>query len=154
MLPESEKHLAELQAAGDADEGRILQLAGQWELHRRPLVEAIRELKAARAARRKRAAELEERASGLSEEMLNMARQVREQQSERDRLRDEYQSMPKADHTRSGYTEQLIDIMQRIQQQEKDIARKVGEVQGVQAEISRVQRVLERTSSRANDQMY
>lgn len=154
MLPESEKHLAELHAAGDADEERLLQLAAQWEVHRRPLVEAVRELKAARAARKKRAAELEDKATGLSEEMLDMAREVREKKAQRDRLKEEFQAMPKADHTRSGYTEQLIDIMQRIQQQEKEIARKVGEVQSVKGEISRVQVVLERTSSRANDQMY
>lgn len=45
MLPEADKHIAELQKLIDSSAQRLVTLSQQWEEHRAPLIVRYRELK-------------------------------------------------------------------------------------------------------------
>ena len=52
MLPEAAKHIAQLQQICGTSAGKLLSLAAEWEQHRRPIIEAIRQHKESRSLRK------------------------------------------------------------------------------------------------------
>lgn len=52
MLPEAAKHIAKLQQICGVSAGKLLSLAAEWEQHRRPIIEAIRQHKESKSLRK------------------------------------------------------------------------------------------------------
>jgi hypothetical protein len=113
MLPSAAENISKLQTICGASSKRMLQLAQEWEVHRRPLVEKLRVIKKAKSQRKLRCKAMIDEIKKMREDMVNMVQELKDKQEKVEILLDEKTKLPK-NINRLIYTHRIMDIISSI----------------------------------------
>jgi len=117
LLKDKDASMRELKQLSAQSAKRLMELAGEWESHRVPLVEEIRTTKDSVA---KRKADMKYKLDRIREmrlEMKRLAHEIREKDELVKQLMEELAKLPKQVQ-RTGYTQRIMDIMKNIEKQQ------------------------------------
>jgi hypothetical protein len=113
MLPSAAENIGKLQMICGASSKRMLQLAQEWEVHRRPLVDRLRLIKKAKSQRKLRCKAMVDEVKKMREDMVNMVQELKDKQEKVEMLLDEKTKLPK-NINRLIYTHRIMDIISSI----------------------------------------
>jgi hypothetical protein len=163
MLPNAAEHLPRLAAELDAASARLVALGAEWEQYRGPIMAAVLAEEARGTAQQERAeklqadmADMRAQASGLASEVAAKEEQERRLTTEVGKLQAAMAAAgngPDAIITRPVYTRRILDIVRQIRKQKSEIARIVGDVRTVQADLAAVSDRVRKTASAATEAM-
>ena len=141
-----------LQKAVAQSAAALMQLAEEWEGHRAPLLEQIRQGQRSRQLRREGAIAKMAKVKSLRVEMRGM---VGELQS-----RDETTVRLKADLTkakgapRGSYTDRIMDVVRNLRKQKEGIATILADIRESQKDVNRLSETLQRSFSAADEVIF
>eukprot|EP01038_Epipyxis_sp_PR26KG_P006336 gene6336-8723_t len=153
MLPEASDNIVQLQNICSAGSARLMQLAQEWEKHRRPLLEKYREIRANKNKRRARCRELVDDMKKLREEMIGMIQDLKDKQDRSVILQEEMSKLPK-NINRALYTHRIMDITSQIVKQNKDIDKITADIREVQKTINSNTSILQRADAIAEELIF
>nr|XP_032828174.1 coiled-coil domain-containing protein 22 isoform X2 [Petromyzon marinus] len=153
LLPDAHNNAAKLQAVVEGSAKRVLALTAQWESHRSPLVQQLRELKelglSCQEASSRRVAQIRE----MRVKMKSTAEEVRSKEDLHRQLAADYESMPK-DVARAAYTQRILEIVANIKRQKEEIGKVLADTREVQKDINGLAGKLERTFSVTDELLF
>ncbi|XP_019341454.1 coiled-coil domain-containing protein 22 isoform X3 [Alligator mississippiensis] len=144
LLPDADSNLAKLQLVVESSAQRILALAGQWELHRRPLLDECRRLKGLRDTRQLESSRRLQDIKALHEWHRSAATEAQHKEELYQQLVLELEGLPRA-VSRAAYTHRILEIVSNIRKQKEEIKRVLSDTRGLQKEINGLTGKLERT---------
>jgi chromosome segregation ATPase len=153
MLPSAAENIGKLQAICGGSAKRLMQLAQEWETHRRPLVEKLRQLKANKMQRRNKCMQMVEEMKRCREEMAGMIQDLKDKQLRAQTLSEELSKLPK-NINRTVYTHRIMDIITSIGKQNKDIDKIPGDIRDIQKTINNSTLTLQRADAVAEELIY
>jgi len=153
MLPNATANIKKLQEICGASAARLLQLAQEWEKHRRPLVDEIRSIQNSNADRRQRCKDMMEEMKGCKADMVTMIQDLKDKQERARLLAEELEKLPK-NLNRNLYTARIMDIISSITKQNKDIAKITQDIRDIQKTINMTSQTLSRSDTAAEDLIY
>lgn len=153
MLPQAPEHIAKLQGICQASAAKLVALGEEWEKHRAPLVASLRAKRETGAARRARAKAMVEEMKRYRAEMQAMANEVRGKEEQAKAMADELSALPK-NVNRTLYTYRIMDIINSIAKQKKEIEKIILEVQRVQKDINSTGERLSRAEALADEKIF
>ena len=153
MLPSATENISKLQGICGGSAKRLLQLAQEWETHRRPLLEKLRDIKDSKTQRRNKCRQMVEEMKKCREEMTGMIQDLKDKQVRAQSLADEMSKLPK-NINRALYTHRIMDIIASIGKQNKDIAKITGDIRDIQKTINNSTLTLQRADAVAEELIY
>lgn len=153
MLPQAAENIGKLQQICAASAERLLKFGHEWENHRVPLVNEVRQAKEAMSLRKSRCRQMVADMKRCRGEMQEMAVTVREKEQRAMVLAEEYERMPK-NVNRTLYTYRIMDIISSIAKQKSEIKKVVGDIRNVQRDINTIGETLRRTEAIAEERVY
>jgi hypothetical protein len=153
MLPNAAANIAKLQEICGASGARLLQLAQEWEKHRKPLVDQVREITNAGSDRRDKCRKMMEEMRVCKEEMAGMIHSLKEKQDRARLLAEELEQLPK-NINRALYTQRIMDIIASISKQNIEIERITGDIRNIQKSINHTSQTLARSDHATEELIY
>jgi hypothetical protein len=153
LLPNAEANIEKLKTICDESGSRLLELASEWEKHRVPLIEAIRDIKQGMGRRKGECKWKVGEIKRMRDEMRSMAVSIREAEERHKLLLVELEKMPK-NINRAVYTYRILDIIKQIGKQKVEIARIIDDIRQVQKETNAVAQTLQRQENVTDDHVY
>lgn len=153
MLPSAADNIAALQNICAASAKKLMQLAQEWETHRRPLIERLREVNSRKARRRAQCRQMVEDMKRCRSEMVTMMQDLKEKQEKAQVLNEELGKMPK-NLNRTLYTYRIMDIIASIGKQNLDINKITADIRDVQKTINSTTSTLQRADAITEEKIY
>ena len=153
MLPNATANIAKLQGICGASSAKLLQLAQEWEKHRRPLLDQIRTVQNTSGDRRVRCKEMMEEMKSCRAEMGDMIADLKEKQQRAQQLADEMSKLPK-NINRTVYTHRIMDIIDRINKQSSTIEKITSDIRNIQKTINSTEATLSRSDAVAEEAIF
>ena len=153
LLPNAEANIEKLKGICDTSSERLLELAGEWEKHRKPLVEAIRDIKQGMGRRKGECKWKVGEIKRMRNEMRSMAQSIREAEERHKLLLVELEKMPK-NINRAVYTYRILDIIKQVRKQKIEISRIIDDIRQVNKETNTVAATLKRQEQVTDDHVY
>ena len=153
LLPNAEANIEKLKAICDSSSKRLLELAGEWEKHRVPLIEAIRDIKQGMGRRKGECKWKVGEIKRMRDEMRTMAQSIREAEERHKLLLVELEKMPK-NINRAVYTYRILDIIKQVRKQKVEISRIINDIRQVNKETNSVAETLKRQEQVTDDHVY
>jgi len=153
LLPNAEANIEKLKSICDESGSRLLELATEWEKHRVPLIEAIRDIKQGMGRRKGECKWKVGEIKRMRDEMRSMAVSIREAEERHKLLLVELEKMPK-NINRAVYTYRILDIIKQIGKQKIEIGRIIDDIRQVQKETNAVAQTLQRQENVTDDHVY
>lgn len=127
MLNRASENIQKLQAICAQSARKLMELAQEWETHRRPLIDAIRAKQDAKNRRKERCKAMVEEMKKYRSEMQGMLADLREKEDRQALLEEELNKLPK-NINRTLYTYRIMDIISSINKQQAEISRIVADI--------------------------
>eukprot|EP00604_Paraphysomonas_vestita_P002510 CAMPEP_0174818332 /NCGR_PEP_ID=MMETSP1107-20130205/990_1 /TAXON_ID=36770 /ORGANISM="Paraphysomonas vestita, Strain GFlagA" /LENGTH=616 /DNA_ID=CAMNT_0016030025 /DNA_START=209 /DNA_END=2055 /DNA_ORIENTATION=+ len=153
MLPSAADNIGKLQAICANSAKRLMQLAQEWETHRRPLIDKLRDIKSSKTKRRALCKKMIEDMKKCREEMVAMMQELKDKQEKSQVLLEEVSKLPR-NINRTMYTYRIMDIIASIAKQNKDINKITADIRDVQKTINMNMNILSRADAVAEDKIY
>lgn len=153
MLPMATENIGKLQVICGNGATRLMQLALEWETHRRPLVDKIRMIKSSRTKRRTKCKQMVEEMKKVREEMTSMVQDLKDKQDKFQLLEDEMKKLPK-NINRALYTHRILDIIASIAKQNKEISHITSDIRDIQKSINASTSALQRADAVTEERIY
>jgi methyl-accepting chemotaxis protein len=153
MAPAALENICRLQEVCGTLSGRLLQLAQEWEAHRRPLVDLLKAKKRDKTLRRVRCRQMADETKRLREEMGAMAADLKDKQERTQILAQEVEDLPK-NLTRAVYTSRILDIITSLSKQNVEIEKITTDIHDIQKSINTTTSALQRADAVAEDLIY
>lgn len=153
MLPSAADNIATLQNICAGSAKKLMQLAQEWETHRRPLIEKLREVNSRKARRRAQCRQMVEDMKRCRSEMVTMMQDLKDKQEKAQVLNEELSKMPK-NLNRTLYTYRIMDIIASIGKQNVEINKITTDIRDVQKTINSTTSTLQRADAIAEDKIY
>jgi hypothetical protein len=153
MLPNAQEHILKLQSVCDKRSSRLIELSQEWEQHKNPILDRIRQYQQAKTLRRNKCRILVEEIRKFREEMLGMAQSMKEKQDKIDMLIEEKEKLP-SNINRALYTHRIMDIITSINKQKKEIEKITSNIHEIQKSINSTTSSLQRADALAEEMIY
>jgi hypothetical protein len=153
MLPNAAANIAKLQEICGASGARLLQLAQEWERHRKPLVDQVREITNAGSDRRDKCRKMMDEMRVCKEEMAGMIHSLKDKQDRARLLAEELEQLPK-NINRALYTQRIMDIIASISKQNVEIERITADIRNIQKSINHTSQTLARSDHATEELIY
>lgn len=153
MLPQASENIKKLQNICSDSSTRILNLSAEWEQTRQPLLAKLRTVKSKKGERRERCREMVEEMRKGREEMVTMIQELKEKQERAQHLADELSKLPK-NINRALYTHRIMDIINSIGKQNKDIDKITNDIRDIQKTINSATMTLHRSDMIAEEMIF
>lgn len=153
MLPSAADNISKLQSICSASSARLMQLAQEWESHRRPLVEQLRDKKGSKARRRARCRGMVDEMKKYREEMASMIQDLKDKQDRSQVLAEEMTKLPK-NINRAIYTHRIMDITASIVKQQGSIDKITQDIRDIQKTINLNTNTLTRSDAVAEELIF
>nr|XP_028567262.1 coiled-coil domain-containing protein 22 [Podarcis muralis] len=144
LLPDAENNMAKLQVVVESSAQRVIQLAAQWEKHRVPLIQELRELKALHDSKELESSQRLSEIRELHERIRSSAEEAKRKDDLYKQLLMELESLPK-DVSRSAYTQRILEIVGNIRKQKEEITKILSDTKELQKEINGLTGKVDRT---------
>eukprot|EP01112_Ceratiomyxa_fruticulosa_P008695 TRINITY_DN2252_c0_g1_i1.p1 TRINITY_DN2252_c0_g1~~TRINITY_DN2252_c0_g1_i1.p1 ORF type:complete len:627 (-),score=155.13 TRINITY_DN2252_c0_g1_i1:559-2439(-) len=143
LLPEADKNIAELQSISATSSLRLIELAQEWEKHRVPLLEQIRQLKDDQMSRQDETKVKLEQIKEMRARMKHLVEDIHQKEEHYQQLLEAYAALPK-DLTRAVYTRRILEIVKNVKKQKVDIDKILLDTRNLKKEINTVSETLGR----------
>ena len=153
MLPNAQANITTLQDICGSSGARLLQLAQEWEKHRKPLIDQIREIQNSGSDRRDKCRGMMEQMRSCKDDMSSMIADLKEKQDRARLLAEELSKLPK-NINRALYTHRIMDIISSINKQNVDIERITNDIKNIQKTINLTSQTLSRSDHAAEELIY
>jgi coiled-coil domain-containing protein 22 len=153
LLPNANENMNKLKKICDESGLRLLELASEWEKHRVPLINALRDIKQGMSRRKLECKWKVSEIKRMREEMRSMANSIRTCEERHKQLLIELEKMPK-NINRAVYTYRILDIIKQIRKQKREIANIINDIRQVQKETNQVGATLARQEQVTDDHVY
>lgn len=153
MLPSAAENIGKLQGICGGSAKRLMQLAQEWETHRRPLVDKLRGIKASKMQRRNKCRQMVDEMKARREEMAGMIQDLKDKQTRAQNLAEELNKLPK-NINRTLYTHRIMDIISSIGKQNRDIDKITNDIRDIQKTINQSTLSLQRADAVAEELIY
>uniref|UniRef100_UPI00358DFEA0 coiled-coil domain-containing protein 22 isoform X2 n=1 Tax=Myxine glutinosa TaxID=7769 RepID=UPI00358DFEA0 len=153
LLPDAGHSIAKLQAMVEASVQRIANLSRQWEGHRAPLLQMIRELRQLQLNQEEKLAWKMTHLREVRDKRRRIAVDVQAKEELQRQLISEYEGTAQ-DVSRSAYTQRILEIVGNIKKQKEEIGKILLDTRDVQKEINGLSGKLERTFAVAEDLIF
>jgi hypothetical protein len=153
MLPSAKENILALQNICAASAKKLMVLAQEWETHRRPLVDRLREVNSHKARRRAQCKQMVEEMKRWRAEMVTMMQDLKDKQERAQVLQEELSKMPK-NINRTLYTYRIMDIIASIGKQNKEITKITNDIRDIQKTINSSTSTLQRADAIAEEKIY
>ena len=138
-----------LQKAVAQSAAALMTLAEEWEGHRGPLLEEIREAQRSRQLRREGAVAKMSKVKQMRLEMRSMVGELQTRDETTSRLQAELAKAKGA--ARSTYTERILDVVRNLRKQKAGIEQILGDIRDSQKEVNTLSETLQRSFSAADE---
>lgn len=153
LLPNAAENLKKLQEISQASAARLLELAGEWEKRRVPLVEKYRRKKQLMDERKGEVGAKVDQIKRMRIEMKQKAQQLREKDALYKQVLEELNKMPKSIN-RQVYVKRIMDIVKNLDKQKVDIARVLEDVRQLQKDINSLAQKSKRSFDVVDEVVY
>ncbi|EFA84683.1 hypothetical protein PPL_01675 [Heterostelium album PN500] len=153
LLENAEENFAKLQELCQQTSASLIEMSGEWEKVRRPIIEKYRQLKDEKANQSDEAKSKVERIKEIRALIKKMIADIRAKEELFTQLQDTYKAMPK-DTNRSMYTRRIIESVKNIKKQKEDIDRILLDTRTLQKEINTITDTAVRTFDAVKDMLY
>mmetsp|Transcript_23693 Transcript_23693/g.46665 ORF Transcript_23693/g.46665 Transcript_23693/m.46665 type:complete len:635 (-) Transcript_23693:401-2305(-) len=153
LLPNAAENLKKLSDIAQASAERLVQLAGEWESKRVPLVTKYRRKKQLILERKSEVGTKVEAIKRMRVEMKQKAQQLREKDALYKQVLEELAKMPKSIN-RQVYVRRIMDIVKNLEKQKVDIARVLEDVRMLQKDINSLSQKSKRTFDLVDERVY
>lgn len=153
LLPDAGNSIAKLHAMVEGSVQRIANLSGQWEGHRAPLLQKIRELRQLQLNQEEKLAWKMTHLREVRDKRRRIAVEVQAKEELQRQLISEYDETAQ-DVSRSAYTQRILEIVGNIKKQKEEIGKILSDTRDVQKEINGLSGKLERTFAVAEDLIF
>jgi len=143
LLPDADSNIAELQGMSNAAAQRLLELAGEWEKHRLPLLEQYRKLKDDQINKQDDSKLKLERIKEMRAQMKALVEEIHQKEDHYKQLLDAFAALPQ-DVTRAVYTRRILEIVKNVKKQKVDIDKILIDTRNLKKEINNVSDTLGR----------
>ncbi|XP_038603894.1 coiled-coil domain-containing protein 22 [Tachyglossus aculeatus] len=144
LLPDAQVNLAKLQLVVENSAQRVINLAGQWEKHRVPLIAEYRQLKKLHDRRELESSRQLLEIKDLHQRICGAADEAKRKEELYKQLVMELENLPK-DVSRSAYTQRILEIVGNIRKQKEEITKILADTKELQKEINSLSGKLDRT---------
>eukprot|EP01083_Nonionella_stella_P213632 770358_1 len=153
LLPDAERNMERLGKLAAESERKMERLQQEWDRHRIPLEEQIRDKRQASINRkddvRRKATEIKE----IRVEMRSLLQEIRNGDTYRKQLTGELSRLPKG-IKRQVYVGRIMDVMKNLENQKVQIRKILSDVRSIQKEINTVTETSKRSFALVDDMMY
>jgi uncharacterized membrane protein len=153
MLPSAGDNIAKLQDICGASAKKLMSLAQEWEAHRRPLIEQLRDVMSIKARRRAQCKQMVEDMKRYRTEMVAMMQDLKDKQDRAAILNEELNKLPK-NINRALYTHRILDIINSITKQSKEVEKITSDIRDLQKSISSATATVQRADAIAEETIY
>ena len=153
LLDNPEENTKKLQAICDKTAGKLLELAHEWEGHRKPLIEEYRKKKDV-IARRKDEAKLKlGKVKEMREETKGMLAELRTKEETAKTLAAELEKLPR-DVKRSAYVNRILDIIRNVNKQRQEIDKILQDIRDARKDVNTGASKLERSFAATDETVF
>mmetsp|Transcript_33604 Transcript_33604/g.80136 ORF Transcript_33604/g.80136 Transcript_33604/m.80136 type:complete len:625 (+) Transcript_33604:95-1969(+) len=153
MLVDRDDNMAALKLQAAEAAKALVALAAEWETHRAPLVEELRQKKGELVRRQEDMKWKVDKVKEMRAEMKDLADKVRVKDELAKSLLEELNAMPKSAQ-RSSYTRRVVELVRNMEKQRKDIDSILADTQQIQKEIQTSSDTLNRSYGATDDMVY
>eukprot|EP00743_Colponemidia_sp_Colp-15_P004339 GILK01004680.1.p1 GENE.GILK01004680.1~~GILK01004680.1.p1 ORF type:complete len:610 (-),score=174.34 GILK01004680.1:137-1966(-) len=146
FLEDTESHIARLKLVCAESSQKLLDLAKEWETHRLPLLEEIRNRRDQWAHRREDNRIKVERIRTMREEMKTMTVEL-QARDETFRVLDEERKKLPEDGGRAIFIRKIMEIIKQTKKQKVEIEKSLEDIHAVQKDINGISETLKRTEA-------
>ncbi|KAM9955729.1 hypothetical protein ACTFIW_001932 [Dictyostelium discoideum] len=153
LLDDADGNMKELQSLCNQTSSNLLEMSGEWEKVRKPIIEKYRSLK---DKQNNQADETKSKLDRIKEMRILIKKLVSEVQQKDDQfqqLQDQYKQAPK-DSNRSQYTRRILETVKNIKKQKVDIDKVLLDTKNLQKEINTITDTAVRTFELVKDLLY
>lgn len=164
MLPQAQANIAKLEAICQTNAEKKTEIAEQMKLARDPLLKEYALLQDQKSSRKARCRQLIREIKEFQAEMLEVTgiihskmesvralEKIHERQMNKLGKKDESEGGPM---TRNKYTSRIMDIIKQVHKQKQDIAKILGDINGLQKQLNVASEKLKRTEAVAEEKLY
>ncbi|KAJ1390309.1 hypothetical protein B484DRAFT_340964 [Ochromonadaceae sp. CCMP2298] len=153
MLPAANESIAKLQDLCSAGTQRLVELAQQWDEHRLPLVQQLREKEDLQTQRRERGRLMVDEIKRYRQDMAAMIQDLRDKQERAQLLSEEKGKLNKSIN-RAMYTHRIMDITSQLAKQNVDIDKITSDIRDIQKTINQNSSTLQLADAVAEELIY
>jgi len=153
LLPNAEDNIQTLTEIVEKTSGRLVTLAAEWEKHRAPLLEELRNVQDLQDAAMGESRVKLEKIKSMREEIKRLIEEIKQRDERYKQLVEAYRAM-KNTQNRAIYTRRILDIVRNVKKQNVDIARILEDTRGMQKEINGISEHLKRIYAIAEEKIY
>jgi DNA repair exonuclease SbcCD ATPase subunit len=143
---------ARLQEAVKQSAAALMVLAEEWEGHRAPLLDELREAQRARQSRKEGAVAKMSAVKTLRTEMRGMVGELQARDENLGRLQTELSKAKGAN--RASYTERILDVVRNLRKQKEEIRKILADIRDSQKDVNALQETLQRSFSAADEVIF
>lgn len=153
LLPNAEDNIQTLTEIVDKTSARLVALAAEWEKHRAPLLEELRNVQDLQDAAMGESRVKLERIKAMRDEIKRLIDEIKQRDERYKQLVEAYRAM-KNTQNRAIYTRRILDIVRNVKKQKIDIARILEDTRSMQKEINGIREHLARIYAVADEKIY
>jgi len=153
LLVDRDRSMAVLKDQAAEAAKSLVSLAAEWEAHRLPLIEELREKKGELLRRQQDMKWKVEKIKEMRDEMKDLAENVRVKDELARALLLEFEALPQAPQ-RASFTRRMMEIVKNMEKQRKDIDSILHDTQLIQKEIQTSAETLNRSYGATDDLVY
>jgi len=144
LLPDAENNIRLLKQISQQSAQRLIELATEWEQHRLPLLNQIRELSHQISHANDDSKSNVEKIRALRATMREYVQDIQKKEERYKQLIDMYNRLPK-EINRSLYTQRILEIVKNVKKQKVDIEKILIDIKSLKKEISGIYDTLNRS---------
>ncbi|XP_046747901.1 coiled-coil domain-containing protein 22 homolog isoform X2 [Diprion similis] len=153
LLPNGEENIQKLEAMVEASANKLINLATQWERHRRPLVEKYRDERAKYSTKASTSRKKLDEIRLLREKEKELIEESRNKDQQCTQLLAEIPKLPK-EVNRSAYTQRILEIINNVRKQRCEIDKVLADTREIQKDINTLTGRLERSFTVADELIF
>ncbi|EGG24208.1 hypothetical protein DFA_06355 [Cavenderia fasciculata] len=153
LLDNADENLKQLQMLCQQSSAALIEMAGEWERVRRPIVDKFRALRDERANQNDEAKSKLERVKEMRALIKKLIAEIRAKEELFGQLQETYKNAPK-DTNRSMYTRRILDTVKNIKKQKVDIDKILLDTKTLQKEINTITDSAVRAFDNVKDILY
>ena len=150
LLPNAEDNIQTLTEIVDKTSARLVTLAAEWEKHRAPLLEELRNVQDLQDAAMGESRVKLEQIKAMRDEIKRLIDEIKQRDERYKQLVEAYRAM-KNTQNRAIYTRRILDIVRNVKKQKIDIARILEDTRAMQKEINGIREHLARIYAVADE---
>jgi len=153
LLPNAEENIQTLTQVVEKTSAHLVTLAAEWEKHRTPLLEELRNVQDLQDAAMGESRVKLEKIKSMREEIKKLIEEIKQRDERYKQLVEAYRAM-KNTQNRTIYTRRILDIVRNVKKQNVDIARILEDTRSMQKEINGITEHLKRIYGIADEKIF